>query len=254
MEDKKKKNLAYRMICRLVWFITPKFKISGTENIPDEPCIIVGNHSHMYGPITAELYTPGDHYVWCAGEMMDLKEVHHYAYEDFWSGKPIYTRWFYKLLSYIITPLSVFIFSNAHTIPVYHDMRVIRTFRQSMDRLKEGNNIVIFPETYEEHNNIVNEFQDRFVDLAKMYYKRTGKVLSFVPQYLAPKLRTIYYGEPVSFDPSAPIEEEREKICAVLMDEITEIATSLPKHTVIPYPNVSKKRYPTNIPLEVHPA
>ena len=90
------------------------------------------------------------------------------------------------------------------------------------------------------------------MDLARFHYKKTGVTLSFVPMYLAPKRKTIYYGHPIAFRPDAPIAEERERICRDLMDSITAIAVSLPEHTVIPYPNVSKKHYPKNIPLEVY--
>ena len=31
------------------------------------------------------------------------------------------------------------------------------------------------------------------------------------------------------------------------MNEISEIAYGLPRHNVVPYPNVSKKEYPENI-------
>ena len=105
-------------------------RLKGTENLPEEPCVIVGNHSHMYGPIAGELYTPGKHQVWCAGEMMHWNEVHDYAYRDFWSDKPL--PWFFRFLSYLITPLAVCLFNNAHTVAVYHDTRLISTFRESM--------------------------------------------------------------------------------------------------------------------------
>lgn len=112
--------------------------------------------------------------------------------------------------------------------------------------------MVIFPEHYVEHNNIVHDFQDKFIDLARFYYKKTGQTLSFVPLYLAPRLKTMFYGKPIAFDPAAPIAEERKRICEALMDSITEIAISLPKHTVVPYPNIPKKLYPKNISLEVY--
>ena len=35
------------------------------------------------------------------------------------------------------------------------------------------------------------------------------------------------------------------------MQEITDIAASLPLHTVVPYRNIPKRNYPTNIPIEV---
>ena len=110
---------------------------------------------------------------------------------------------------------------------------------------------MIFPECYEEHNNIVHGFQDKFVDLARFYYKKSGRALQFVPVYVAPKLSLLTFGDPVRFDPAAPIAEERRRICSLLMDRITEIAVSLPEHVVVPYPNISRRDYPKNIPLEV---
>ena len=248
----KKTPWTYRVIRWLVWLFSPKLKLSGAEKLPEEGCVLVGNHSHMYGPIAGELYIPGKHWVWCAGEMMHREEVAEYAYRDFWSGKPKAVRWFFKLLSHLIGTLSVLIFNSAHTIPVYHDARLISTLRTSIEKLREGDKVVIFPECYDPHNNIVYAFQDRFVDLARFYYKKTGQELAFVPMYLAPALKTVYFGEPVRFRHDAPMEEERRRICTALMDGVTEIAVSLPEHTVVPYPNVSKKYYPKNIPLEVY--
>lgn len=251
MEDKNTSWL-YRVVRWFVWLFSPKYHIEGAENLPDEPCVIVGNHCQMYGPVAGELFMPGKRYIWCAGEMMERKEVADYAYRDFWSGKPKAVRWFFRLLSYLITPLSLLIFNNAHTIPVYHDTRLITTFRQSIEKLQEGYSVVIFPEHYEEYNNIVHDFQDKFVDLARFYHRRTGVDLAFVPVYLTPKLKTMVFGKLIRFQPDAPIAEERKRICHGLMDAITEIAVSLPAHTVIPYPNIPKKQYPKNIPLEVY--
>lgn len=249
MEDKKT-SVLYRIIRWLVWLFSPKYRLFGAENIPEGECVIVGNHSHMQGPISGELYTPGMHDVWCAGEMMNREEVAAYAFQDFWSGRPKAFLWFYRLLSHLITPLAVLIFNSAHTIAVYHDARLKTTLRESIARLQAGSRIVIFPECYTPHNNIVYDFQQNFVDLARFYYKKTGKALRFVPLYLAPFLGSAHYGEPVTFDPKAPIEEERERICRYLMDEITRMAVSLPEHTVVPYPNVTRKHYGKNLPLE----
>ena len=242
----------YRVIVWLVRLFSPKMTPEGTENIPPEPVLIVGNHTQMNGPIACEIYSPVRRYTWCAGEMMVWKEVPAYAYRDFWSQKPKGVRWLYRILSYLITPLSVVVFNNADTVPVWHDNRIISTFRQSMEKLQEGASLVIFPEHDVKYNNILYEFQERFVDLAKLYYKKTGHALAFVPLYIAPALGKMVYGAPVRFRPEAPIQEERERICAYLMEEITRMARALPRHRVVPYRNIPKKDYHYNIPGEVN--
>lgn len=247
---KQKTSSIYRGIKWLVRVCYPRMEVVGAENLPEGPAVIVGNHAQMNGPIACELYLPGEHDTWCAGEMMNLKEVPAYAYRDFWSQKPWYSRWFYRLLSYVIAPLSVCVFNNANTIGVYHDSRIISTFKNTVKRLQAGSRVVIFPEHDAPYNQILCEFQDRFIDVAKLYYKKTGRALSFVPLYIAPKLKTMYFGNPIQFAPDAPIAEERRRICDYLMQEITEIAVSLPEHTVVPYRNIPKKLYPSNIPKE----
>ena len=248
--NERKVSPVYKVIRWLVKVFYPKIEVVGVDNLPDEPVMVVGNHTQMNGPIACELYFPGNRYTWCAGEMMHLKDVPAYAYKDFWSNKPKYIRWFYKLLSYIIAPLSVCVFNNAQTIGVYHDARIISTFKQTVQRLQEGSSVVIFPEHDVPHNHIICQFQDKFIDIAKLYYKRTKKELAFVPLYIAPTLKKMYLGKPIRFCAANPMEEERARICEYLMKEITEIAVSLPEHTVVPYNNVPKKDYPSNIPKE----
>ena len=245
MEDKKT-TFIYKILRFLIWLFYPKPKILGTEHLPDEPCVIVGNHTQMNGPLVAELHLPGKRYIWCAGQMMHWKEVAPYAFEDFWSFKPKWTHPFYRLLSHLVTPLAVCLFNNAHTVPVYHDARLRTTLRESMERLEEGNNLVIFPEHNVPCNHILYDFQDRFIDLARLYYRRSGKALAFVPMYVAPTLRETRLGEPTRFDPAAPLDDERARIKRYLMENITAIAESLPEHTVIPYRNIRRRDYPKN--------
>lgn len=249
LTEMSKNKKFFRIFKVLKFFVTvfyPKTKLVGTQNLPDEPVIIVGNHSQIHGPIACELFFPKNYYTWCAGQMMNIKEVPAYAYQDFWSQKPKGIRWIFKIISFLIAPLCVIIFKNARTIAVYKDKRIISTFKDSVKRLQEGNSIIIFPEHDKKYNNIIYDFQDGFVDLAKLYYKKVGKEVKFVPLYIAPELKTMYLGKPISFSATTPIEEERQRICDYLMKEITNIAVNLPEHTVVPYRNISKKLYPAN--------
>lgn len=223
-----------------------KCTIEGLENLPKENAVIVANHTQMNGPIVGELFMPNNCYIWCAGQMMKLREVPQYAYTDFWSQKPKWTRPLYRLLSYMIAPLASCIFNNARTIAVYRDNRLISTFRETVKMLSDGRNILIFPEKDEKHNNILYKFQENFIDIAKLYYKKTGVELTFVPMYIAPTLRKMYIGKGIIFDSNNDIAAERHKIAEYLSAEITKIARDLPEHTVVPYRNIKKKYYLSN--------
>ena len=242
----KKTSLLFKIIKALVRLFYGKMEVVGLENLPANNAIIVGNHTQMNGPIAGELFMPDNCYIWCAGQMMHLKEVPDYAFQDFWSQKPKWTHPFSKAMSYIIAPLAVCLFNNARTVAVYHDMRVISTFKETVNMLKEGKNFLIFPEKDEKHNNILYKFQENFIDVAKLYYKKTGMELTFVPMYIAPKLKKMYIGKGTTFHSENNINEERKRIATYLSDEITSIARNLPLHTVVPYRNIPKKYYLTN--------
>ena len=243
---KEKKSLLFRVLKGIVSICYGKMEVVGIENLPRKNAIIVGNHTQMNGPIAGELFLPENCYTWCAGQMMNRKEVPKYAFQDFWSQKPKWTHPFYRVLSHIIAPLAENIFNNARTIPVYRDMRIMSTFKKTIQRLKEGANILIFPEKDEKHNNIVYQFQENFVDVAMLYHKKTGIELTFVPLYIAPSMKKMYIGNGVVFNSQNPIEEERKRIAACMAEKITEIGRALPEHTVVPYRNIPKKYYLTN--------
>lgn len=248
----KKISPVYKLIKALVRLFYGKTRVVGAENLPDGPCIVVGNHCQMNGPIAFELDFPGTHYTWCAGEMMHWKEVPAYAFRDFWSKKPKRVRWLFRIASYLITPLAVCVFNNANCIGVYRDTRIIQTFRETVEKLMSGASVIIFPEHDPPRNNILSDFQDRFVSVARQYQRRSGKPVSFVPVYLAPTTRTMYIGKPVPFDPDLPSHEACRRISDELMQRITDLAVALPRHRVVPYRNIPKKNYPYNTPLEVY--
>ena len=240
----------FKVVCGLARLHMPRPEFMGVENLPEGPCVIVGNHAQMNGPVYAELYLPGKPDIWCNAQMMHLREVPDYAFQDFWSQKPARVRWLYRIASFLIAPVSVCVFNNARCIPVYHDMRLLTTLRQTLKRLGEGKRVVIFPEKNEPFNHILYAFQDRFIDLGKMYKTRAGEALCFVPMYVAPNLRRVIFGKPVPYEARNDPEAERARVCRALTDAITQLADSQPLHRVVPYRNMPKKLYPYNRPDE----
>ncbi len=239
-----KKPFFYRLLVKIVLLFYRKRTYVGLENLPAEPSLVIINHAQMHAPLSVELFFPTQKSMWCIGQMMNVKEVPAYAYQDFWSLKPKWTKWFFKLLSYVIAPIASFVLSNADTIPVYKDARILTTFRKTLERLNAGDNVVVCPEKADEYNEIVNEFQDKFVDVARLYYSKYKRAIAFVPAYCAPALKTVVFGKPIYYDPNLSMDEQRKQICDYLQSEITALAKALPRHKVVPYLNIPKKKYP----------
>lgn len=242
--NKNKKSIMYVIIKFFVNIFYRKREFIGLENIAKENVIVIGNHAQIHSPILAELQLPFKRKTWCIGNVMTTKDFIKHAKTDFWTDKPKSVRWFYMLLAYIIAPIGASVFNSANVIPVYKDSRIIKTFKDTMNELKNGNHIVIFPECEESYNHIVNEFQDKFVDVAWLYHRTTGKCISFVPMYNAVRLKKVLFGKPITYVPSIGIEKMRKKVCDYLKNEITNLALTLPSHEVVQYLNKGRKNNP----------
>ena len=157
----KKKPLLFRFIKRIVKLFYGKNEFLGLDNMPEVPSVYVANHVKLNGPIINEIYFPSKKRMWCIGNLMKIKEAPSYCYIDFWSKKPKILRPFYKVLSYIVAPLFVFLMKNADTIAVYKDARLMKTYRESMNYLDNNTNIIIFPEYEKKYNDIINEFLNK---------------------------------------------------------------------------------------------
>lgn len=240
----------YRAIKGSLNLLYRKYRFEGLDRLPREAVILVGNHSQAHGPLVGELRLPFPRKTWCASEMMEKEQVAEYAFRDFWSQNPKWTHPFYKLLSHAIVPLSVLLFNHAETIPVYRDSRLLTTFRETLRCLESGSSVLIFPEQDKRCNHILDDFQEHFIDVAKLWRRRSGKELAFVPMYICPALRRVCFGEPVRFDSAAPLDAERERIKAELTRRITALAEALPRHRVVPYRPQPKKYWHYNRPEE----
>jgi len=161
--------------------------------------IIIANHSGASGPFTYQLYFPRKNVPWGAHEMCgNYKERWNYLYYVFYQQKLHYG----KIKSFLIaTPFAVIskmLYNGAELIPTYRDGRLRNTIKNSLEILKEGRNILIFPENstngYEE---ILTEYHGGFITLAKIFFERTGEDLPIYPVYYSAKFNKMVIDKPL---------------------------------------------------------
>lgn len=237
-----RKPVLYKILYAIVRLFYRKREFVG--ELPDEPSVIVANHAQIHGPLIAQLYYPRKKRIWCDERVMSVKSFAKYAYEDFWAGKPKWCRWFFWLCSRLLAPLGAFVFKHSDTIAVYRDSRLIGTLRETAEALKNGYDIIIFPEQREAYNEIVNGLQPHFTAISGVYYAKTGKEVAFVPLYNAPRIRNAALGSPLHFNRALSRSEAERELVDEIKQQITRLAKELPPHTVLPYDNVGRKNYP----------
>ena len=209
----------YRVLSAMIRGVTPRMKTIWEEPFDGEPCVFVGNHAGAFGPIDMCVKFPlrDQNFIWMNASVLHPKEVPAYVRQDYWwkpgcKLEPLYNA----TLPYIAAAVLPPILRLAPTVPVYHDMRVMTTMRQSIRHLKEGHNLVIFPEQpsgYQSHHDWINT---GFLQVAPMYYKATGKALKFYPVHLDYRKHVFKVAKPIAFDPEKTLEEQMPALVEVL--------------------------------------
>lgn len=201
----------------------------------DEPAVFICNHSGITGPVLMTLDFKRRHMTWMVACAMDKEKVANFAYHDILFGEARKRKGFWRLLSNMFRILLPPLLKHEPVIPVYHDNNIVKTFKQSVRELSDGNDLVIFAESPERYTPYINHLQTGFVDLAKLYYRRSGKRINFYPVYIEKKNAVISVGTPIVYDPEISMDDQREQITSYLCDEIDRLARKLPEHTPRPF-------------------
>ena len=154
---------------------------------------------------------------WMNAAMMDPRQVPAYVRQDYWWTpgsffEPVLTRTLPYLAAAIVPP----VLRSSPGVPVYHDIQVVKTFRQSVGRLKDGHHLIIFPEQPDGFQSHEQRLNKGFLQIAPMAYRTLGLRLKFYPVYIDYKRHTFHVSAPAQYDPELPLAEQEERILAVL--------------------------------------
>ena len=190
-------------------------RLIGAGNLPaNTHMIIVANHLGSYGPISIMCSLSVDLYPWVVQEVTSMDSCPSYLRQDFIETELKLKAPLSVTFSIVIGRLCVALMRGIHAIPVYKKSRNLRkTMELSLLLLQQRKALLIFPEIKDEplHEEI-HRFDAGFILLAKVFFRRYGKRVAFIPAAVNRKARAISIGRPIFFRPDVPYHEERDRI------------------------------------------
>ncbi|MBQ2719760.1 MAG: hypothetical protein IJF73_06815 [Clostridia bacterium] len=109
--------------------------------------IIVSNHVGTDAPLSMELYFDRPIRFWGAHEMNSgLIKLYKYQTRVYYHERKHWNLHLARLFCLLASPLTYIFYRGLRLISTYHDARLIKTLNESLAALREGDNIVIFPE------------------------------------------------------------------------------------------------------------
>lgn len=206
----------------------PKHRVVGAQNVESkEAAIFVCNHQKAYGPIAMTLYLPFFFRPWVVYAITDVEACRKFIMNGITNWiklpKPIV-----RLAANVLAPVLVWVMKSVEAIPVYREesrKKIFETFYQSMEVLKKGISIVMFPERETtDYTENIKQFRTGFAHIGRRFYDITGIKLNFYPVFGNRKKRTITIGKPIIYDPSNHYAVESERIAVSLMDAMDTLS------------------------------
>lgn len=208
-------NRFYSFLKKVVRFFLPDMETVWEEPFDGEPAVFCPNHSAAFGPVAmcAFFSLRENSHPWLNAGVTEPREVPAYVRQDYWWEPGCF---FEPLLNLTLPYLAALalppILRSVPGAPVYHDARVIRTFRKSVEYVKKGEHLIIFAEQPAGHGSSETELNRGFLQIAPLVYQRLGVALKFYPVHIDRKNRKILVSRPVAFDPARPLAQQEEAV------------------------------------------
>ena len=218
-----KPKLSYRFLRGVVRTFTPNVQTFWEEPFCGEPSIFVCNHARAMGPIDMCAYFPlrDELRLWMNDSVLHPSLVPAYVRQDYWY-KP--GTWRARVLNCFVPYLAALalpaVLHSAPYVPVYHDMRVVKTFRLSIQALQQGYSVVVFPEQPAGYHEREEQLNSGFLLIARMAYQKMGRALRFYPVHIDPETRRIDVRKPLLYDPATALDEQQPAILSALKEQI----------------------------------
>lgn len=186
--------------------------------------IILSNHEGTDAPLTLELYCDQPVRFWGASEMNSgLIPMYKYQTKVYYHQRKHWNIWLARLFCLIASPLTNLFYKGLNLISTYRDIRFTRTLRESLAAIKNGENIVIFPEDATKgYLAELEGFFQGFVMLAELCYRRGIDVPIYVT-YFKKKELVYMVDAPVRYSELVKDGATRAEIAERLLNRCNEL-------------------------------
>lgn len=193
--------------------LTKKYKFD--VKTPETPTVYLCRHLDMHGVYTVNKSAKFDMANYAYHVFFNRKECFNHFYRYTFSVRFKRCKMFAVLPSFICSVFLPPLIKSSGAIPVYRkNAEALKTIKLSLNSLLSGKNILIFADKdYSDKTpKESGEIYEGFFELDRLYYKKTGKRVNFVPLYIDETARAVRELPPVTFTGEKDYAAEREEI------------------------------------------
>lgn len=181
--------------------------------------LIISNHVGSSGPLTLELYMEKPIRFWGTYEMNSgLRSVYKYLTTIYYPQKKGWSVPLAKIFGIIAAPVANLFYKGLNLISTYKDARFVKTVHQSLDAIRRGESIVVFPEDSSKgYFEELTCFFAGFAMFADVCYKK-GMDLPIYVTYLNKEEGKFLVDAPIYYSEFVNQGKSRTEIADILLD------------------------------------
>ena len=224
VSQKKKRKAYFEFMKKImkVRYKQPRYVYLGEEI--NGPSVILSNHEGTDAPMALEIYLDKPIRMWGAHEMNSgLIKMYKYQSRVYYHEKKHWNIHLARLFCLIASPLTNLFYSGLDLISTYRDARFIKTIRETVKSLKQGDNIVIFPEMSDKgYLAELEGFHGGFVLLAEQC-KKEGIDIPIYVSYFRKDINTYVFDAPIKYSELLDKYKTRDEIAKYLCLRCNEL-------------------------------
>ncbi len=214
----------FRAVKKFMRLFKPETKFIYLGKKIDEPTIILSNHVGTNAPLAWELYGKLPFRFWGAHEMNSgLIKLYKYQTNIYYHEKKHWNIHLARLFCLIASPLTYMFYKGINLISTYRDMRFRATISESIDTLKDGKSIIIFPEISDKgYLDVLEGFHQGFTMLGSILLKK-GMNVPITVAYYKKAENTYIVDEPMLLSDIFTESNSRDDIARILCDRCNRL-------------------------------
>ena len=227
-------KIFYRAARQIIRIFSRPMTTEWESSYSGDPCIFVANHMGAAGPIAMCAHFPlrDTCRPWINSPVMDSKQMPDYVRTDlWWDHDSIFHPFLNVTVPWLAAALIPPLMRGAGGIPVYRDMGVMTTFRKSIEAMKKGDNLLIFPEKISEYGEYSGEMNTGWLFVADMWYKATGRALEIYPVFVDKENHRLHVSRPILWDTTRSLKEQTDDVIRQVAEGIRGVSRSDPAWT-----------------------
>lgn len=208
------------------------YDVFGFEHIQSAgPAIYIANHLAAIGPIAVILSVPVRFYPWVIAEMMDVKRAPRYLFDDFIHPVLHFGGRFGMAFSTLLTKISIRLLRSVGAVSIDRFGGLTTDgFRASMKLLREGKNLLIFPEDALlpiAPDTIMRPFMPGFASLCSLFQAEQDTPLPVYPIAVHSGPEIVSIGEAEYFKEQGRHRQAIHDFCVLVEERVRQLYLDL---------------------------